>query len=92
VTGRRRAGRLIIAAAILCLGPAAPAAADWHLTPFIGVVFGGDTNLVDLDQAAGERKVTYGGSGMYLGAGLLGVEIDFSQPSWDTSSSPFRCT
>ncbi len=45
------------------------ARADWLLTPFLGVSFGGD--------AEGQR-VTYGGSIAYMGARVVGFEIDFS--------------
>jgi opacity protein-like surface antigen len=55
----------------------ASAAADWHLTPFIGLKFAGDTNLVDLEKAAGETKLLFGGSASLLGDGVLGVEVDF---------------
>jgi hypothetical protein len=66
----------------ICLGwmlacfPAV-ASADWHLTPFLGAAFGGNTTLVDLQQAAGQSRPTYGGAVTWLGPGVLGFEIDF---------------
>jgi hypothetical protein len=55
---------------------AAPAAAEWHLKPFVGVTFGGATTFVDLEQAVGEPKRVYGASGVLLGE-VFGVEVDF---------------
>lgn len=56
--------------------PPAGAAADWLVTPFVGLKFAGDTNLVDLERAAGEKKLTLGGSVSLLGDGVLGLEVD----------------
>jgi hypothetical protein len=67
---------LAIAGALWLLG-VAPARADWYLSPFIGLKFGGDTTLVELEPgAAARKKLTYGGNVMWLGDGLLGVEAD----------------
>lgn len=50
------------------LGSAAPAhAADWLLTPYLGVTFGGDTP---------DQQVNYGLSAAVLGAGVFGLEVD----------------
>lgn len=51
----------------LVLAVAAPARADWLLTPYFGVSFGGATQ--------GEN-LTYGGSIGFMGAGIFGVEFD----------------
>lgn len=51
----------------LVLAAAAPARADWLLTPYFGVSFGGATQ--------GEN-LTYGGSIAFMGAGIFGVEFD----------------
>lgn len=48
---------------------AAPARADWLLTPFLGVTFGGATD---------NQHPTYGGSIAWMGAGVVGVEVDAS--------------
>jgi len=60
----------------LCLQPAR-AAADWLITPFLGLKLDGQTTLVDLDQAAGAPKMTIGGSVALLGDGIVGLEGDF---------------
>jgi len=57
--------------------PPPAASADWLFTPWVGLKFAGQTNFIDLEQSAGETKLTLGGSGGLLSAGLLGVEADF---------------
>lgn len=52
--------------------------ADWQARPFIGVTFGGATTFVDLDDAAGERKFTLGGSVTWLG-NIIGIEADIAR-------------
>ena len=66
---------------VLFLGAAAaPARADWLLTPYLGVVFGGAANqfvLNDLDDEF-EQRVSFGGSLGYMSKGIFGVEVDYS--------------
>lgn len=50
-------------------GTARDAHADWLLTPFLGVTFGGD---------ASDQNVNYGLSAAFLGAGVFGFEVDAS--------------
>jgi opacity protein-like surface antigen len=47
---------------------AAPARADWLLTPFAGTTFGADSD---------KENFTYGGSLAYMGANVIGFELDF---------------
>ncbi len=57
---------------------AAPARAqDIFAAPFVGLKFGGDMSIVDLELAAGKRALTMGGSIIVLGDGILGYEADF---------------
>ena len=56
---------LVVASMLLS---AAPARADWLLTPFAGTTFGGDSD---------KEKFTYGGSLAYMGASVVGFEMDF---------------
>lgn len=59
---------------------AVPARADWLLTPYLGVVFGGAANsfvLNDLDDEF-EQRIILGGSVSYLRNGLFGFEVDYS--------------
>jgi hypothetical protein len=64
-----------LAACVICLlaSPAA-AAAEWHISPMIGLTFAGKTTLQDLDQATGKVHPNLALSGTLLGGGLLGVE------------------
>jgi opacity protein-like surface antigen len=56
------------AALALVLVGAAPARADWLLTPFAGATFGADST---------KENLTYGGSLAYMGASVVGFEVDF---------------
>ena len=74
--GRCRACRPVAICALILLA-AAPARAEWFITPFIGLKFAGDTNFVDLEQGASNTKVTLGASAGVVGEGLFGVEAEF---------------
>ncbi len=52
----------------LILAAPAPASADWFFTPYIGTNFGGDSE---------DTSVNFGGSLGYMGAGIIGFEVDF---------------
>jgi hypothetical protein len=54
----------------LALALAAPARADWFVSPLIGGNFGGDTNT-------SSRKAPFGVSFGYMGAGVVGFEGQF---------------
>ena len=53
------------------------AAADWFITPLIGLKFAGDTTLADLDSGASNTKLTLGAITGWVDAGVLGFEADF---------------
>lgn len=53
------------------------ARADIFVVPFAGLKFGGSTSIVDLDLAASKRKLTLGGSAVYLSNRIIGYEVDF---------------
>lgn len=58
---------------------AAPARADWFLTPYIGAAFGGAANQFtfnDLDDEF-EQRVTFGGSIGYRTKGIFGFEFEY---------------
>lgn len=68
------------ALALLILGAAAkPASADWLLTPYVGVVFGGSANDFDINDLSDEfkQRVSFGGSLAWMGAGAFGMEFDY---------------
>ena len=66
---------------LLFLGSlAAPARADWFLTPYIGAAFGGASNqfqLNDLDDEF-EQRVNFGGSFGWRSKGIFGFEVDYN--------------
>lgn len=55
------------------------ASADWLFTPFVGANFGGNANFGDFDDFddEAERRVDFGATLGWMGAGALGFEIDF---------------
>jgi opacity protein-like surface antigen len=64
-----RLTRAVVLALTALVFAAAPARADWLFTPFVGANFGGDT----IDTSA-----AYGASFGFMGAGIFGLEADFS--------------
>ena len=50
------------------------AAAEWHLTPLIGLTFKGNTSLIDVESGTSKVHRHFGGSVALLGRGLFGVE------------------
>jgi opacity protein-like surface antigen len=64
-----RSFRSIASASVLLVVIAAPARADWLITPYLGSAFGGDTS---------SQHVTYGASAAWMSHGIIGVEFDGS--------------
>lgn len=60
----------------MCCGTPRAAAADWLITPFLGVKFRGDTSLFDPEAGAEKTSTAVGGSVMLVGDGILGIEGD----------------
>jgi hypothetical protein len=65
---------LAILLAVLFLAMPRTAAADWHLTPFLGLTFQGETTLLDNESAVGKAHWHFGGAVSYVGEGMLGAE------------------
>ncbi len=66
---------------LLFLGSlAAPARADWFLTPYVGLAFGGASNQFVLNDADDqfEQRVNFGGSISYRTKGIFGFELDYA--------------
>jgi opacity protein-like surface antigen len=64
---------------LLALAVAAPARADWLLTPYLGVVFGGAANqftTTDLDDDF-ERRLNLGVGLGYYTRGIFGLEFEY---------------
>ena len=61
-------------------GMAKPASADWLFTPYLGIVFSGAANTVDINDLdeAFEQRVNFGGSLAGMSSGIFGVEFDFN--------------
>ena len=55
-----------------------PAFADFFVTPFAGLKFGGGTSIVDLELAAGKRSSTVGVAAFLLNEGVFGYEVNFA--------------
>ena len=70
-----------IASLVLITSVAAPskASADWLLTPFVGWNWGGTANLLEGDDFDDEfeQKAMFGASLAWMGAGVVGFEVDF---------------
>ena len=60
-------------------GMAKPASADWLLTPYLGVVFGGSANNFDVKNIDDEfeQRLSFGAGLTWMGAGKLGFEVDY---------------
>jgi hypothetical protein len=68
---------------LLLFGLPGTAAAEWQLTPFVGLTFRGSTSISDVeivdDKPAAERvHKHFGGAASFLGGGILGVEAIFT--------------
>jgi len=58
-----------VSATLLLVMTAAPARADWLVSPYVGSAFGGDTS---------SQHVTYGASAAWMSHGIVGIEFDGS--------------
>jgi hypothetical protein len=68
---------MVRALALCCacvLAMPAAAAAEWHITPTVGLTFAGKTTLVDLEVGTAEVHTNIGIAGTFLTSGLFGVE------------------
>jgi opacity protein-like surface antigen len=59
---------VLMGALAFMLAAPAQARADWFFTPYIGANFAGETE---------DTNVNFGGSLGYMGAGIVGFEVDF---------------
>ncbi len=66
------------------------AAAEWHITPMLGVTFAGKTTIFDPQLAADKPHKGIGGAVTLLGAGVLGAEtvIVFTPGFFNTQLTP----
>ena len=75
--------RLIVTSALalaVFAGVPAKASADWLFTPYVGVNWGGNAGFTDFAgdfEDDFERQMNLGASLSWMGAGILGFEVDF---------------
>ena len=81
--------KVLALCAVLLLGFARTVQAEWQFTPMVGFTMFGNTSLVDLEQATGDRHAHLGGSVAFLGGGILGVEaLGIWTPGFFDKSNP----
>jgi opacity protein-like surface antigen len=74
---------LVTAAVVLVASAVAPrcASADWVLTPFVGLNFGGSADVSGNGGTSTKNqfahKADFGVSAAYMGKGIIGGEVDF---------------
>jgi hypothetical protein len=51
-----------------------PAAAEWHITPMVGLTFAGKTTILDAEIATGKIHPHFGIGVTYLTSGIIGIE------------------
>jgi hypothetical protein len=59
---------------VLVLGCPRVGAAEWHITPTVGLTFAANTSLIDPDHGTEKVHTHLGGTVSFLGGGVLGVE------------------
>ncbi len=74
--------KCIAVASLVLIGSIATpskASADWLFTPFVGWNWGGTANLLNVEDFTDEfeQKAMFGASLGYMGAGIIGFEVDF---------------
>ena len=72
-----KASRSVVALLVVLLSPR-DAAADFFITPFAGIKFGGSTSIVDLELASGKRKLVVGIAARTIDDGIIGYEVEFA--------------
>ena len=69
----------VCAVAVLLVGAPGTGWAEWQIKPYLGATFGGDTTFIaNLDQAAGDRNLAVGVSGVLL-SNMVGIEVDVAR-------------
>src|SRR3712207_1417150 len=67
--------RVFIVFCVVLLASAREAAAEWHVTPLVGLTMFGNTTIVDIEQGTGKRHLHGGGAVAWLSRGIVGVEV-----------------
>jgi hypothetical protein len=72
-----RLPRVWLLASVLLLAAPRTARADFFIIPFAGMKFGGSTSIVDLELAAGKKKLVLGIAALKLDKRVIGFEAEF---------------
>ena len=72
-----KTSRAAVLALLVIAASPRTAAADFFVTPYAGVKFGGSTSIVDLESASPERKLVLGIGARWIDDGILGYEVEF---------------
>ena len=66
--------RALIIGCLLTAAVARPAAAEWQITPLLGITFKGNTSLFDPENATGAAHTQVGVAVTFLTRGMIGAE------------------
>ena len=67
--------RVLALCSVLLLGVTREAAAEWHITPMIGVTMFGSTTIFDPELGTGKHHWNFGGAVSLLGSSVFGAEV-----------------
>jgi hypothetical protein len=73
----RSTPRLGVLTCALLLAAPVTARADFFIVPFLGMKFGGSTSIVDLELAAGKKKLVLGAAALKIDDRMIGYEVEF---------------
>ena len=73
----RPQARVAFLLAVFVLSRPATARADFFVIPFAGIKFGGSTSIVDLELAAGKKKLVLGIAALKVDDRVIGFEAEF---------------
>ncbi len=74
----RSPARVALLLAVFVVLRPSPACADFFVIPFAGMKFGGSTSIVDLELAAGKKKLVLGIAALKIDDRIIGFEAEFS--------------
>ena len=69
--------RVFILVGVMLVALPGVARADFFVVPFAGMKFGGSTSIVDLELAAGKKKLVLGIAARQVDDGIIGYEAEF---------------
>ena len=72
-----RLPRIFFVASVLLVALPRAARADFFVIPFAGMKFGGSTSIVDLELAAGKKKLVLGVAALKIDDRVIGFEAEF---------------